>query len=132
MVSPRSQSPIRYGLPSAAGIVGGEDLGDRRAGGGRGCCDAGLEHHARVHVVGRSGAQDQRRRLHGVTASNAHVARLAPPVRMRRSSTLTSPRTGSTVAAGSVWTFVVTCAPNPNSRCATRRIWISSEPSVIR
>ena len=43
--------------------------------------DAGLQFHARVHVVGRAGAQDQRACAPSVTtASNAQVVRLAPPV----------------------------------------------------
>ena len=41
-------------------IVGDEDMRDRCARRGRGCWAAGLEFHARVHVVGRAGAQDQR------------------------------------------------------------------------
>ncbi len=44
-------------------IVGDQDLGDRRAGRrGRGL-GAGFELHAGVHVVGRTGAQDQRAAL---------------------------------------------------------------------
>jgi hypothetical protein len=40
------------------GLVGGDHLGYRRAGHGREALRAGFEQHARVDLVGRSGAQD--------------------------------------------------------------------------
>ena len=111
------------------GIVGGQDVGDGCTRGGRALLDAGLQLHARVHVVGRAGAQDQRLPLRRSTASNAHVVRLAPPVSARRFSTTTSsPSTGRSTASSSF----LHLRPNPKSRWATRRIWISSAPSVIR
>ena len=64
-----------------------------------------------------------------VTASNAHVVLLAPPVNARRFSTTTpSPSAGRSTSLE----LVLHLRPNPKSRCATRRIWISSAPSVIR
>ena len=79
----------------------------------------------------------------GVTASNAQVARLAPPVRTRR---LCDPHVaegrlehlaasaGASVLGRHAGFFGSSrdLRPNLNIRCATRRIWISSAPSVIR
>ena len=113
------------------GIVGRQDVRDRCARGGRALLDRGLQLHARMHVVGRAGAQDQR------PATSSRPRRTptwcGSPRRSARAGSrrATSPRTGRSTSASAA-PAVGHLRPNPNSRCATRRIWISSAPSVIR
>ena len=89
--------PIRNGCTECVSrLVGGDHLGYRRAGRGREALRAALRAacpRGPRRAVRCAGSAP--RRPDDVTASNAQVALLAPPVRMRRSATSTSPRVGS-------------------------------------
>ncbi len=69
-----------------------------------------------------------------VRASKAQVARLAPPVSTRRSDDrdLAQLRREHIDEGRGQSRRVGHLRPNFSMRCATRRIWISSAPSVIR
>ena len=128
IVSPPIASQIRYGLPSAAGELSAA----RMWGTGAPAAAARRWTPASSSMPACTSSGGPVRRISAATlvptASNAHVVRLAPPVRTWRFSTVTSPRTGSQHRCEPL----LHLRPNPNSRWATRRIWISSAPSVIR
>ena len=112
----------------SSGIIGSHDLGDRSAGGGRTLLHGGFQLHARVHIVRRSGAQYQRLPLIG-----DGVERPRGPARPagQRPQVLDDDTVAKRGAEHSL-ELVLHLRPNPKSRWATRRIWISSAPSVMR
>ena len=133
IVSPPIALQIRYGLPSAAG----ESSAARMCGTGAPAA-AAAPAGRRPRVPCRRARRRAGRcagsgppALRRPTASNAHVVRLAPPVSARRFSMRRRRRaTGREHRLAQLLSLHL--RPNPNSRWATRRIWISSAPSVIR
>ncbi len=131
IVSPAMASQIRYGLPSAAGELSAARMcGTGAPAAAARCWTAASSSMPACTSSGgpvrRIRARRARRRP---TASNAHVVRLAPPVK-RAAGSRCSPRRGPAGAPSASCSLHL--RPNPNSRWATRRIWISSAPSVIR
>ena len=119
-------------------IVGDEDVGDRCAGGSGGGLGACLQLHAGVHVVGRAGAQDQRpASIAGDGVERPRGPAGAPGQRAQvfnRDIGAEDRRQHARQFGGEFGAQLLgrRHLPNLNSRCATRRIWISSAPSVIR
>jgi hypothetical protein len=109
-------------------IVCGQDVGNRRTrrrGSLLGTC---LEFHARVHVVGRTGTQNQ-----SSTSICDRIERPRGPTgaACQGVQVLDDDPVAQYGAQHGLELFLH-LRPNPKSRCATRRIWISSAPSVIR
>ncbi len=109
-------------------IVGGEDVGDGCSCGRGALLHACLQLHARVHIVGWSCAQDQRL-----------AAVLTDGVEGPRGAARPAGQGGEVLDAHlaedrrkNFCQLLFHLRPNPKSRCATRRIWISSAPSVMR
>lgn len=119
-------------------IVGDQDVGDRSAGGRGGGLGPGLEFHAGMHVVGWTGAQDQRAALRAGhrlerPGGSAGAAGQRAQVLDRRVGADGRREHGGEFGRQLCRLVVVHhFRPKLNSRCATRRIWISSAPSVIR
>ena len=112
IVSPPMASQMRYGLPSAAGELSAA----RMCGTGAPAAAARCWTAASSSIPACTSSGGPVRRISDLTgsppeadsawrrASNAHVVRLAPPVKACRFSTLTSPRTGRSTAASCSFT----------------------------
>ena len=109
-------------------IVGREDVRDGCPCGRRTLLDACLQLHARMHVVGWSGAQDQR--LPTVVTDRVERPRGAAGPAGQGVEVLDAHLTDD--RPKDLCQLFFHLRPKPKSRCATRRIWISSAPSVIR
>src|SRR5262245_66056130 len=99
-------------------IVGSKDVWNRRARGRRTLLRTGFELHTRVHVVGWSGAQDQRPALargHGVERPRRAAGTAGQGVEILDAD-LTEDRPKN------LCQLLFHLRPKPNSRWATRRI----------